>query len=158
LKRLHSVLTVVAVLAVGLLVAGCSDTAEKNEYVDTVNEIQTEMSDALTEASSAAAESPKDAADQLDQAASIVSDALTKLKDVDVPEDAKAGHDDLIAAIDETRALFSETASDLRKIGKNDVSGLFELQAELQESINGITPKIDAAIDKINKDIGATGA
>lgn len=158
MKRVHLVLTVIAVLAVGLLVAGCSDTAEKNEYVDTVNGIQTEMSDALTEASSAAAESPDDAADQLDEAATIVSDALTKLKDVDVPEDAQAGHDDLVAAIDETRALFSDTAADLREIGEDDVSGLFELQAELQESINAITPKIDEAINKINKDIGATGA
>lgn len=154
MKRFLSV-SIISVLAAGVLLAGCDDTAEKNAYADTVNGIQTEMSTALTEATSAAAESPEEAAEQLDNAAAIVGDALADLRAVDVPEDAAAGHADLVDAIAETEELFSSVAGDLREIGAEDIEGLFEIQATLRDSINEITPKIDAAIDKINEDMGA---
>lgn len=145
--------TKVAVLVVSLLVlAGCSTAGAKNDYVDTVNEIQLDAQDAFTATTSSVPDSKEELVTILRDGEAALADAVTKLEEVDVPSDAEAGHPDLVAGIDKLRRLFAKTAADVES--KSD-SAAFAAVQPLGTKGSEIGSEIDSAIRRINKDIGA---
>ncbi len=48
--------------------------------------------------------------EQLEAGEVALADAVTELESVEVPEEAQAGHPELVAGIDDLRALFEKTA------------------------------------------------
>lgn len=134
------------------LVAGCSSSDTKNEYVDTVNAIQTDALQAVNESTTSQPNTTAEVIEQLESAERILADAVTELEAVDVPEEAEAGHPKLVAGIDEMRALFAETAEKVQ--AASNTEAFTELTKLVAESAT-IGAGIDAAITQINQDLGA---
>ncbi|MDQ3571894.1 MAG: hypothetical protein M3383_03420 [Actinomycetota bacterium] len=144
--------TFATVGAAAALVAGCSSSETKNEYVDTVNEIQTSALEAFNQATAATPESQKELVDQLEAGEEALADAVTRLEEVEVPDEAETDHPALIAGIDELRELFAETATKAKKGSAGDT-----LDAVTRLSTDGtkIGTRIDDAISRINEALGA---
>lgn len=144
--------TFAAVGAAAALIAGCSSSDTKNEYVDTVNKIQTSALDAFNQATAATPDSQKELVQQLEAGERALADAVTRLEEVEVPSEAETDHPALIAGIDELRRLFADTAAEAKKSSAGDT-----LDAVTRLSTDGtqIGTKIDAAINRINEALGA---
>jgi hypothetical protein len=147
------VLLVTAATAALALFAGCSSADTKNDYVDTVNEIQTSALDAFNQATNATPQNKQAMVDQLEAGEEVLADAVTQLEEVDVPEEAQEGHPDLIAGIDDLRALFKRTAEEV-----DQAQGAEAFTAVTALATEGavIGTEIDEAINQINDDLGAT--
>lgn len=143
----------IALVSVGLL-AGCGSAQEKNDYVDQVNKIQQEALDAVNKATANAPSNAQEFEQQIGSAGDAVDDALTKLKDVDVPDDAKDGHQQFINALSSMSDVFHETAN---KVKGASPSELITVVTSLQTKATQAGTKIDSAISKINDELGASG-
>ena len=144
--------TVTSAIAAMALIAGCSSADTKNEYVDTVNEIQTSALEAFNQA---AASTPKDKqamVEQLEAGEAALADAVGQLEEVEVPEEAQEGHPALVAGIDDLRALFESTADDVRSAQGTET---FTAVTALASEGSVIGTEIDQAITQINEDLGA---
>ena len=141
--------TAIAAIA---LVAGCSSADTKNDYVDTVNEIQTNALEAFNQAAASTPKNKQAMVEQLEVGEAALADAVTQLEDVEVPEEAEEGHPALVAGIDDLRALFESTAEDVRAAeGAETFSAVTALASEGEV----IGTEIDQAISQINEDLGA---
>ncbi len=81
-----------ALLATALVVAGCSSAESKNEYVDTVNEIQGAALKSANAVSDAATGTDRQAAKAFGEAQEETDAAVAELNEIDVPSEAQAGH------------------------------------------------------------------
>lgn len=142
---------VVVAFAAFALVA-CSSTEDKNAYIDEVNTIQEDALRAVTLTTAAPPSNRDEMVSQLESATGALDDAVAQLNEVSVPEEAQVGHDDFVAAVQAMSDLFSQTAE---KAAKADQADLLTIAAELQTQGTEIGTDIDAAITKINQDIGA---
>ena len=146
----------IAVVALGLaaaVLAGCSSSDTRNDYVDTVNQIQTDALQAVNQSTAAPPETKADIAEQLDAAEGILANAVAELEEVEVPEEAQAGHPELVAGIEEMRDLFARTAERVRSAGSS--AEAFTELTELVAETATVGTEIDAAISQINQDLGA---
>ena len=146
------IVSVAAAIAVVAPVAGCSSADTKNDYVDTVNEIQTSALDAFNQAASSTPKNKQAMVEQLEAGEIALAGAVSDLESVEVPEEAEAGHPDLIAGIDDLRALFKKTAADVQAA---DGAEAFTAVSALASEGAVIGTQIDQAITKINDDLGA---
>lgn len=135
------------------LAAGCSSADTKNDYVDTVNEIQTNALDAFNQAANSTPQNKQAMVEQLNAAESALADAVTELEEVEVPEEAQDAHPKLVAGIDDLRALFETTAADVQKASAAEAFGAVTALGSEGQVIGA---EIDQAIDQINQDLGAT--
>ncbi len=149
MKRAVTATAAIAALAIA---AGCSSADTKNEYVDTVNEIQTNALDAFNQAASATPESKGAMVEQLEAGEVALADAVTELESVDVPDEAEAGHPELVAGIDDLRKLFKTTADDVQAASGTDA---FSAVSALASEGAVVGTQIDEAITQINNDLGA---
>ena len=138
--------------AAALLAIGCSSADTKNDYVDTVNEIQTSALDAFNQTASSTPENKKALVEQLEAGEEALAQAVTELEEVEVPDEAQDSHPALVAGIEDLRALFEETA---KKVQDADTAGAFSAVAELGTQGTVIGTEIDQAINQINDDLGA---
>lgn len=148
----RTVAAVAALAASAALAAGCSSADTKNEYVDTVNAIQTDALQAVNESTTTQPSSKDEVIKQLGTAEGILADAVAELEQVDVPEEAQEGHPKLVAGIDEMRKLFADTAKSVEKA--SSAEAIADLTTLVAES-SAIGAEIDAAISQINQDLGA---
>jgi hypothetical protein len=146
------VLFVATIAVTAAVVAGCSSADTKNEYVDTVNQIQTDALQAVNQSTTTQPNSKAQVVEQLESAEKILGDAVTELEQVDVPEEAQGGHEQLVAGIDEMRGLFADTAEKVKSA--SSAESVAELTSLVGES-SAIGAEIDAAITQINQDLGA---
>lgn len=140
-----------AAAAAALLAAGCSSADTRNKYVDTVNEIQSDALDAFNQTAGATPENENQLVTQLESGEQVLADAVTKLREVDVPEEVRGDHPDLVAGIDELRELFAETAA---RVEGASTSVAFTAITDLGAEGAEIGQRIDAAISRINEDLG----
>ena len=138
---------VLAVLP-ALVVAGCTSTETKNEYVDTVNGIQNTVIEASNSLSSAPVTSEKDAIAAFETAEAQVKDAVDQLEEVEVPEEAQDGHEELVAGFAELSQLITDVREQVEKGGGE--AAFQELKTKGAE----IDKRIDDAITQINTDLG----
>jgi outer membrane murein-binding lipoprotein Lpp len=134
------------------MVAGCSSADTKNDYVDTVNEIQTNALDAFNQAANTTPKNKRAMVEQLEAGEAALADAVTQLEEVEVPEEARDGHPALVAGIDDLRALFESTARDVKAAEGAEV---FTVVSALGSEGTVIGTEIDQAITQINEDLGA---
>jgi hypothetical protein len=144
--------TLTAAAIVAATVAGCSSADTKNDYVDTVNGIQESALEAFNQAANSTPANTRAMVAQLEAGEAALADAVAELEGVDVPEEVEDGHPELVAGIDDLRALFAQTANDVDKAeGSEAFSAVTALASEGQV----IGTEIDRAIDRINDDLGA---
>ena len=86
--------------------------------------------------------------DQLDTAKSEAEEAVADLSDIDIPEDAEKGHEELIKSFEDLEKLYA----DVRKGIESESGGAAfdELRTEGAE----IDKEIDKALDQINDELG----
>ena len=143
----------IALLAVaGALLAGCSSADTKNDYVDTVNEIQTNALDAFNQAANSTPQNQEAMVEQLEAGESALAGAVDELESVEVPEEAEGSHPELVAGINDLRALFEKTA---RKVADSKPNEAFGEVTALATEGQAIGSDIDEAITQINDDLGA---
>lgn len=147
-----TVAAVTALAASAALATGCSSADTKNEYVDTVNEIQTDALRAVNESTTTTPSNKNEVIEQLGTAEGILADAVAELEQVEVPEEAQEGHPKLVAGIDEMRELFADTAKSVENA--SNAEAVADLTSLVAES-SAIGAEIDAAITQINQDLGA---
>jgi len=147
-----TIVAATAGVAAAVLAIGCSSTDTKNDYVDTVNEIQTSALDAFNQTASSTPENKQALVEQLEAGEAALAQAVTDLEEVDVPDEAEDSHPKLVAGIEDLRALFEKTA---KKVEDTSTTGAFAAVAALGTEGTVIGTQIDQAIDEINDDLGA---
>src|SRR5688500_5856811 len=125
--------------------AGCSST---DDYVDDVNEIQERVIEASNAVGSDLDASKKEIVDQLETAEAEAEEAVADLQEVDVPEDAKKGHEELVKGFEDLEKLYADVR---REIDSSSGGAAFE---ELRSEGAEIDKKIDQALDQINEELG----
>ena len=135
----------IAICLASAAIAGCSST---DDYVDDVNMIQAEVIKASNSVGSDLNASRQKILDQLDTAKSEAEEAVADLSDIDVPEDAEKGHEELIKSFEDLEKLYA----DVRKGIESESGGAAfdELRTEGAE----IDKEIDKALDQINDELG----
>jgi hypothetical protein len=146
------IVSATAAVAAALLAIGCSSTETKNDYVDTVNEIQADALDAFNQTASSTPKNKQALVEQLEAGEAALADAVTDLQEVEVPDEAEGSHPDLVAGIEDLRALFAKTA---KKVENSDTTEAFAAVTSLGTEGTVIGTKIDQAITEINDDLGA---
>ena len=152
LRRTSRTVSLIAAIAGIALVAGCSSADTKNDYVDTVNEIQSSALDAFNQAANSTPANKQAMVEQLESGEAALADAVSELEEVEVPEEAEEGHPKLIAGIDDLRALFARTAEDVQAASGTEA---FTAVTALASEGAAIGTNIDQAITEINQDLGA---
>ncbi|MDX6585988.1 MAG: hypothetical protein QOI31_461 [Solirubrobacterales bacterium] len=135
----------IAICLASAAFAGC--TASTEDYVDDVNQIQEDVIKASNSVGSDLNASKKELLDQLDNAQSEAEDAVSELQDIDVPEDAEKGHEELVKGFEELEKLYA----DVRKGIESESSDAFD---ELRSKGTEIDKDIDQALDQINDELG----
>src|SRR5690349_8860199 len=102
MKRTFLLAALVAAIA-----AGCG-TAEKNDYVASVNEAQTALAKSLSTVKPSG--DPKQIAAGLEQGAKVLDDAVTDMKAIDPPSDAEHAHARIVKGLEELAGTFREGA------------------------------------------------
>ena len=141
----------IAATAVALVLAGCSSPESKNDYVDTVNGIQSTVIEASSSLAAAPATSPKEAIKAFEKAETEVDEAVQELNEIDVPSEAEAGHADLVEGFEELAVLIADVRAQVEEGGGR--AAFQELKTRGAE----IDARIAKAIDEINADLGAEG-
>jgi hypothetical protein len=145
-------LTAAAILAAGaLLSAGCSGADTKSDYVDTLNGIQEQALNTFNQTVSAPARNPEQQAEQLQVAAATYDDILAELESVEVPEEAQAGHDELVAGYEEMRAVFDEAYKKAKKA--NEASESIAAVSVIGNEGAAIGERLNEALDQIRQDL-----
>jgi hypothetical protein len=139
-------LAAIASLALTVALAGCAVSTD--EYVDDVNAIQERVIDASNSVGSDINASKQEVVKSLEQAKKEAEAAIDDLREVDVPDDAEAGHDQLVNGFEELEKLYTEVREGIESGAGGDAFD--ELRAEGAE----IDRKIDKALDQINQDLG----
>jgi len=135
----------IAICLASAAIAGCSST---EDYVDDVNDIQTEVIEASNSVGADANASKNEILDSLQAAQAEAEDAVAELEDIDAPSDAEEGHDALVKGFEELEKLYA----DVRKgIESQSGSGAFD---ELRTEGAEIDKEIDKALDQINDGLG----
>ena len=134
----------IAICLASAAVAGCSST---EDYVDDVNTIQAEVIKASNTVGSDLNASKKELLDQLDTAKSEADEAVSDLQEIDVPEDAEKGHEELVKGFEDLEKLYA----DVRKGIESESGAAFD---ELRSKGDEIDKEIDQALDQINDDLG----
>jgi outer membrane murein-binding lipoprotein Lpp len=135
----------IAICLAGAAIAGCSST---EDYVDDVNAIQEKVVKASRSVGSDLNASKEELVKELGQAKAEAEQAVTDLENVDVPEDAEAGHDELIKGFAQLEKLYGNVK---KGIESGSGGAAFE---ELRTKGDEIDKQIDDALDQINKDLG----
>jgi hypothetical protein len=143
------VLVVVASAAVALAVAGCGN-AEKNDYVDKVNEIQSNLQTQATQAISSAPTSPAQAGELVKKLESIFSDAADQLAAVDPPSDVADLHNQLV---DKIREVSDEVGKLSDAFESGNPQQIQQAATKLQSAISKSQTALSSLIDQINSQL-----
>jgi uncharacterized phage infection (PIP) family protein YhgE len=135
------------------MVAGCSSADTKNDYVDTVDGIRENAIDAYNQTVTPTSADTKGQIRQLEAAEDSMATAVAELEAVDVPEEAEESHREMVAGYQDLRALFAQTAADLKSA--TDVSEALQAMSAVGAEGDAIAQQIDDAVTQINEDLGA---
>jgi hypothetical protein len=149
-KRLLSlVLVLVATAAVALVAAGCGNS-EKNDYVDKVNEIQTNLQTQATDAISSAPANPAQAGELVKKLQSLFSDAADQLAAVDPPSDVADLHQQLV---DKVREVSDQIGKVADAFDSGNPQQIQQAATELQTAISSSQTELGSLIDQINSQL-----
>lgn len=144
----------VLVAALSLLVAGCGgDTESKNDYVDSVNKVQTDFANSVQKSASAvpsggdAAQAAKDTFATLESA---IDKLVGDLRGIEPPDDVKQLHDRLISQMNEFKGDISKAGDAL---GSNDPQAIAKAQTDFATSAGSLGTEISQTITEINQQL-----
>jgi hypothetical protein len=143
------VLVVVASAAVALAATGCGN-AEKNDYVDKVNEIQNNLQTQATQAISTAPTNPAQAGELVKKLEAIFSDAADQLAAVDPPEDVADLHNQLV---DKVREVSSQIGKLSDAFDSGNPQQIQQAATDLQSAITKSQTDLSSLIDQINSQL-----
>ena len=112
-----------------LLVAACGSVADKNEYVNSVNQAQASLTKSLTAINPAG--DPTQIATELDEGGKLIDTAATDFKAITPPDDAKRAHGMIVAGLQSLAATFRDAAEAARA---KDTAKLTEILSGIQTS------------------------
>jgi len=133
-------LSLVIVLALGaaLLLAGCGDTADKNEYVKKNNAIQNEAAQAAS--GLAVSGDAEESAKQLDTASDALAKAVKDMKALDAPSDWKDEHKRLVKSLEQQQTALDKGIAALKDgdtaTATTEIAKLATYSADSQKAIN----------------------
>jgi hypothetical protein len=143
----------VAMLAVASLgLAGCDgDNAEKNDYVDRVNEVTSTLQRGLADVGSGATvESPDQAAAVFERFASQLETAVSDLEEVSAPDDVADLQGEITGDL---RTLEDEAAGAANEIRTGGAAAVTGVAAQFLVEANRIGAEIDETIGEINSEL-----
>jgi len=114
---------------VTLLVAACGSTADKNEYVNSVNQAQASLTKSLTAINPGG--DPAQIATELDKGGKLIDTAATDFKAITPPDDAKHAHGMIVGGLQSLAATFRDAAEAARA---KDTAKLTEILSGIQTS------------------------
>ena len=115
-------------LAVAALTAGCG-SADKNEYVTSVNNAQASLTTSLSKINPAG--QPEQIATELDEGGAAIESTVKDFKAIDPPEDAAKAHDQIVAGLTSLATTFHDAAEAARA---KDTAKMTELLTGIQAS------------------------
>ncbi len=150
MKRLLSlVLILVASAAVALAPTGCGN-AEKNDYVDKVNEIQNNLQTQATAAISSAPASPAQAGQLVKKLQGLFADAADQLAAVDPPSDVADLHQQLV---DKVREVSDQIGKLADAFNSGNPQQIQQAASDLQTAISDSQGELSSLIDQINSQL-----
>jgi hypothetical protein len=150
--RLGRALTLTATLVLtGLLLGGCG-SSKNNDYVDSVNDVTSQLQSDVSEISSGAdVSSPQQAATIFTQVSGKVDAAAAKLNDIDPPSQVAGLHQKLVQDLKTLGSEAKGAGDDIKAGGAAAAPGVlthFVAQARQLDT------EIKATIDEINAKLG----
>jgi RecA/RadA recombinase len=140
-----------ALLVIALLAAGCGDSGEKNDYVDAVNQLQTDLVDQVTEATSDAnPTTQKQAADYAGRIADVFGNSADEFEAVDPPEDVADLHQQLV---EEIRSIAADTRKAEQTLRTGSPQEAQRALTDLQTAATDAQNQLNSLIDEINTDL-----
>jgi nitrous oxide reductase accessory protein NosL len=124
MKRIIGLAVIVAAL-----VAGCGDTADKNEYVTKVNNAQAALTTSMAKINPAG--DPASIATELDEGAKAIEKTATDFKAIAPPDDAKGAHDKMVNGLSALADTFRDAAEAARD---KDTEKMVQLLSGIQTS------------------------
>jgi hypothetical protein len=115
-------------LAVAALTAGCG-SADKNEYVTSVNNAQASLTTSLSKINPAG--KPEQIATELDEGGTAIEATVKDFKAIEPPEDAAKAHDQIVSGLIALAATFHDAAEAARA---KDTAKMTELLTGIQTS------------------------
>ena len=98
-------------LAVAALTAGCG-SADKNEYVTSVNNAQASLTTSLSKINPAG--KPEQIATALDEGGTAIEATVKDFKAIEPPEDAAKAHDQIVSGLSALATTFHDAAEAAR--------------------------------------------
>jgi hypothetical protein len=142
-----------AILVVSTVATACSSADAKNDYVASVSEIRATAIDTYNQTVNATPTNPNAQARQLTAAEATFADIVAELESLDVPEEARAGHRDLVAGFTDLRRLFGDAVTSVENAEGTAES--FEAVEAIGAEGDTIAQSIDQAVDRIRDDLDA---
>jgi hypothetical protein len=115
-------------LAVAALTAGCG-SADKNEYVTSVNNAQASLTTSLSKINPAG--KPDQIATELDEGGTAIEATVKDFKAIEPPEDAAKAHDQIVSGLSALATTFHDAAEAARA---NDTEKMTTLLTGIQTS------------------------
>jgi hypothetical protein len=116
-------------IVVAALVAGCGSTADKNEYVTSVNNAQAALTTELSKINPAG--DPGQIATELEDGAKAIEKSAADFKAIEPPDDAKGAHDKIVKGLNGLATTFREAAEAAKA---KDTQKMVELLSGIQTS------------------------
>jgi hypothetical protein len=137
---------VALIVAAGLAV-GCGN-GEQNDYVDQVNEIQTQLADDLADVGAGPATSnPKEAAQAADQIAAVFGSAADELETVEPPEDVADLHTELVSSL---RGIGKDVTAASDAFTSGNPQEAQQAALDLTQAATQAQTQLDSLVDQIN--------
>lgn len=137
-----------AVIAAGLIAAGCGDTEDKNAYVDEINELQLAYVDDVTQAvAGAPPTNAKEAAAAAGELADLTEGVADEIEAVEPPEDVADLHGQLVEAL---RGVATDITGAQDALTSGDQAEATDAATQLQGAITNAQTELNSLIEQIN--------
>jgi hypothetical protein len=133
--------------AAALLLVACGDTAEKNDYVDQVNEVQTTFQSEISELGQGL-DSPDQLVAFYEEALASLRGAADELEEIAPPEDVAELHDRLVEEVQGLADLIQGAVDEIQQGGVAAVPGVV---TELSAEGSRLQSEFSETIDEINQ-------
>lgn len=146
MSRLRLLVPALLVFSALVLVACDGDTAENNDYVDEVNEVQNTLQNEIGSLTQAP-ESPDQLVTFYEETRSKLEEAVAKLEDIEPPEDLGELHDQLVAEVQALADVITGAVDEIRQGGAAAIPGAV---SQLATEGSRIQSEFLTTIDEIN--------
>lgn len=129
-----------------LVISGCGSTADKNEYVNSINQATTALTQSMSKVGSTNASDPAAIATTLDDGGKAIDKAAKDFEAITPPDDAVNAHKLMVSGLHSLATTFSDAADAARA---KDTAKLMKVLGEIQTSKGA--KDIQAAQDELVK-------